>query len=157
MKIKLIVVGKTDNRHLILLMEDYVKRLKHYISFEIEVIPDIKKAKKLSNVSLKKGEGEEISKRITPADFVILLDEKGSMYSSVGFSNLIQKKMNSGLKRLVFVVGGPYGFSDKVYHRANAKLSLSTMTFSHQMVRLFFMEQLYRAFTILRNTPYHHE
>lgn len=157
MKIKLIVVGKTDNRHLISLMEDYAKRLKFYIPFEMEIIPDIKRAKNLSVANLKIAEGNEILKQITAADDLILLDEKGKTFSSVDFANLIQKKMNSGLKNLVFVIGGPYGFSDEVYSHADAKLSLSPMTFSHQMVRLFFIEQLYRAFTILGNEPYHHK
>jgi len=157
MKIKLIVVGKTDHRNLISLIEDYTQRLKFYIPFEMEIIPDIKRAKNMSEANLKKAEGDAILKQITPADDVILLDEKGKSFSSVGFSKFLQKKMNSGLKTLVFVIGGPYGFSDEVYNRANGKLSLSSMTFSHQMVRLFFVEQLYRAFTILRNEPYHHE
>lgn len=157
MKIKLLVVGKTDNRNLISLIADYTKRLKYYIPFEVEIIPDIKRAKNMSEANLKKAEGDAILKHVTTADNVILLDEKGKSYSSVGFSKLLQKKMNSGLKTLVFVIGGPYGFSDEVYSRANGKISLSAMTFSHQMVRLFFVEQLYRAFTILRNEPYHHE
>lgn len=156
MKITLIVVGKTDNRHLVQLIDDYKKRLSFYISFEMEVIPDIKKAKNLSEANQKKSEGEEILKRITPADEVVLLDENGKTFTSEGFSDLLQKKMNSGLKNLIFVIGGPYGFSDEVYARAQSKLSLSSMTFSHQMIRLFFTEQLYRAFTILRNEPYHH-
>lgn len=157
MKIKLLVVGKTDNRHLISLIDDYTKRLKFYIPFEMEIIPDIKRAKNMSEANLKKAEGDAILKHIATADNVILLDEKGKSFSSVGFSKLLQKKMNSGLKTLVFVIGGPYGFGEDVYNRANGKISLSSMTFSHQMVRLFFVEQLYRAFTILRNEPYHHE
>jgi len=157
MKIKLLVVGKTNNRHLISLIDDYTKRLKFYIPFEMEIIPDIKRAKNMSEANLKKAEGDAILKHIATADNVILLDEKGKSFSSVGFSKLLQKKMNSGLKTLVFVIGGPYGFGEDVYNRANGKISLSSMTFSHQMVRLFFVEQLYRAFTILRNEPYHHE
>jgi len=157
MKIKLLVVGKTDNRHLISLIDDYTKRLKFYIPFEMEIIPDIKREKNMSEANLKKAEGDAILKHIATADNVILLDEKGKSFSSVGFSKLLQKKMNSGLKTLVFVIGGPYGFGEDVYNRANGKISLSSMTFSHQMVRLFFVEQLYRAFTILRNEPYHHE
>ena len=137
-------------------MEDYTKRLGFYISFELEVIPDIKNAKSLSETQQKKMEGEEILKRTSSADVLILLDEKGKTYTSEGFSEFLQKKMNSGLKNLVFVIGGPYGFSEEIYQRANGKISLSSMTFSHQMVRLFFIEQLYRAFTILRNEPYHH-
>lgn len=156
MKITLLAIGKTDNKHLISLMEDYSKRLGFYISFELEIIPDIKKAKNLSESLQKKAEGDEILKRINPADTLILLDEKGKTYTSEKFSEYLQKKMNSGLKNLVFVIGGPYGFGEEVYDRANGKLSLSAMTFSHQMVRLFFIEQLYRGFTILRNEPYHH-
>lgn len=156
MKITLIVIGKTDNKNLISLMQDYSKRLGHYIQFEMNVIPDIKNAKNLSETLQKKAEGDEILKRITSSETLILLDEKGKSYSSEKFSEFLQKKMNSGLKNLVFVIGGPYGFSDEIYDRANGKISLSSMTFSHQMVRLFFIEQLYRAFTILRNEPYHH-
>src|SRR5690554_7363215 len=125
MKIKLLVVGKTDNRHLISLIDDYTKRLKFYIPFEVEIIPDIKRAKNMSEANLKKAEGDAILKHVTTADNVILLDEKGKSYSSVGFSKLLQKKMNSGLKTLVFVIGGPYGFSDEVYSRANGKISRS--------------------------------
>lgn len=156
MKITLLAIGKTDNSHLQALMKDYSKRLGFYVSFEMEIIPDIKNAKNLSEPLQKKAEGEEILKRLTSSDNLILLDEKGKTYSSEGFSEFLQKKMNSGLKNLVFVIGGPYGFSDEVYQRSDGKLSLSSMTFSHQMVRLFFIEQLYRAFTILRNEPYHH-
>lgn len=156
MKITLIAIGKTDNRHLIALMEDYSKRLGHYVSFEMEIVPDIKNAKNLSEPLQKKAEGDEILKRVSTADILILLDENGKTYSSEKFAEFLQKKMNSGLKNLVFVIGGPYGFREEIYHRANGKLSLSSMTFSHQMVRLFFIEQIYRAFTILRNEPYHH-
>lgn len=156
MKITLIAIGKTDNRQLISLMEDYNKRLGHYISFDMEIVPDIKNAKNLSEPLQKKAEGDEILKRVSTADILILLDENGKTYSSEKFAEFLQKKMNSGLKNLVFVIGGPYGFSEEIYDRANGKLSLSSMTFSHQMVRLFFIEQIYRAFTILRNEPYHH-
>ncbi len=156
MKIKLITIGKTDNKNLQSLIEDYTKRLGFYVSFDFEVIPDIKNVKNLSESQQKQAEGNEILKRLIKSDTLILLDEKGNTYSSVQFSQFLQKKMNSGLKTLVFVIGGPYGFSDEIYKRANGKVSLSTMTFSHQMVRLFFIEQLYRAFTILRNEPYHH-
>lgn len=138
------------------LIDDYVNRLKFYISFTLEVIPDIKNAKNLSEDNQKKLEGDEILKRINPGDELILLDENGKSFTSEGFSELLQKKMNSGLKNLIFVIGGPYGFSDAVYARATSKISLSKMTFSHQMIRLFFVEQIYRAFTILRNEPYHH-
>ena len=156
MKIKLITIGKTDNKNLQTLIEEYSKRLGFYVSFDFEVIPDIKNVKNLSEAQQKKAEGNEILKRLIKSDTLILLDEKGKTYSSIQFSQFLQKKMNSGLKTLVFIIGGPYGFSDEIYKRANGKVSLSTMTFSHQMVRLFFIEQLYRGFTILRNEPYHH-
>ncbi|EOZ92054.1 LSU m3Psi1915 methyltransferase RlmH [Indibacter alkaliphilus LW1] len=120
------------------------------------MIPDLKNTKSLDEKSQKEKEGELILKKIQPSDQVILLDEDGKQHSSVGFSELLQKKMNAGLKQLIFVIGGPYGFSEAVYERSDGKISLSKMTFSHQMVRVFFIEQLYRAFTILRNEPYHH-
>jgi len=138
-------------------MDDYQKRLWFYIKFDLEVIPDIKNAKSLSEAQQKEKEGELILAKLTPTDQLILLDENGKTFSSVGFSDELQKKMNSGIKTLVFVIGGPYGFSEAVYSKAQGKISLSAMTFSHQMVRLFFIEQLYRAFTILRNEPYHHQ
>jgi 23S rRNA (pseudouridine1915-N3)-methyltransferase len=156
MKITLVAIGKTDNKNLEILIEDYTKRLKHYVPFTIEVIPDIKNAKNLSETQQKQLEGQEILKRITLADTLILLDENGKSYNSVAFSDYLQKKMNSGLKNLAFVIGGPYGFNDEIYTRANGKIALSQMTFSHEMVRLFLIEQLYRGFTILRNEPYHH-
>lgn len=156
MKITLLAIGKTDNKQIQSLMDDYIKRLGFYIPFELEVIPDIKNAKNLSEALQKQAEGDEILKRTNTADILILLDEKGKTYTSEGFSQFLQKKMNSGLKNLIFVIGGPYGFSEEVNKRANGKVSLSSMTFSHQMVRLFFIEQLYRGFTILRNEPYHH-
>lgn len=156
MKITLITVGKTDSKQLQLLQDEYSKRLKHYIGLEIIVIPDIKNSKNLSEEQQKKLEGEEILKQVSSSEPMILLDEKGKSFSSMQFSSFLQKKMNSGLKNLVFVIGGPYGFSDEIYKRCNEKISLSSMTFSHQMVRLFFIEQLYRGFTILRNEPYHH-
>lgn len=156
MKITILAIGKTDNKQIQSLMDDYIKRLGFYIPFELEVIPDIKNAKNLSEALQKQAEGDEILKRTNTADILILLDEKGKTYTSEGFSQFLQKKMNSGLKNLIFVIGGPYGFSEEVYKRVNGKVSLSSMTFSHQMVRLFFIEQLYRGFTILRNEPYHH-
>lgn len=156
MKITLLAIGKTDSRNLQNLIDDYSKRLSHYIGFELEIIPDIKNAKNLSEAQQKKAEGEEILKRVQTSDFLVLLDEKGKSFTSEGFSEYLQKRMNSGLKNLVFVIGGPYGFSEEVYAKAQGKISLSAMTFSHQMVRLFMVEQLYRAFTILRNEPYHH-
>lgn len=157
MTIKLIVVGKTDNKAIIALIEEYSKRLNFYIKFELEIIPDLKNTKSLSEVLQKEKEGELILKNVISSDDLILLDERGKSYSSMEFSEYLQKKMNAGLKQLIFVIGGPYGFSDEVYARANGKLSISKMTFSHQMIRPFFIEQLYRGFTILRNEPYHHE
>lgn len=156
MKITLLAIGKTDDKKLIELTEAYIKRLKHYAPFSFEIIPDIKKAKNLSETQQKQKEGEEILKRTQTSDALILLDEKGNVFTSVQFSLYLQKHMNSGLKNLIFVIGGPYGFSDAIYARANGKVSLSAMTFSHQMVRLFVVEQIYRGFTILRNEPYHH-
>jgi 23S rRNA (pseudouridine1915-N3)-methyltransferase len=157
MKIKLIAIGKTDNSALQLLIEDYMKRLSFYIKFELEIIADIKNAKNLSEAQQKEKEGELILSKINPIDHLILLDENGKSYSSVAFSEELQKKMNAGIKTLVFVIGGPYGFSDEVYAKANSKIALSQMTFSHQMVRLFFIEQVYRGFTILKKEPYHHQ
>lgn len=156
MQISLIAIGKTDSRELANLIETYQKRLQHYIKFNYVLIPDIKNSKNLSEAQQKTKEGELILEHLQPSDHVILLDETGKQFTSVTFSDYLQKKMNGGLKHLVFVIGGPYGFSDTVYSRANGRVSLSTMTFSHQMVRLFAVEQLYRAFTILRNEPYHH-
>ena len=157
MNIKLIAIGKTDNKNLQSLIDEYQKRLSFYIKFDLHIIPDIKNIKNLSESQQKDKEGEMILAKITPTDQLILLDEKGITFSSIDFSEELQKKMNSGLKTLVFVIGGPYGFSDKVYDKAQGKISLSLMTFSHQMVRLFFIEQLYRGFTILKNEPYHHQ
>lgn len=157
MNIKLIAIGKTDNKNLQALMEEYTKRLSFYIKFDLEIIPDIKNVKNLSESQQKEKEGELILAKIMPTDQLVLLDENGKTFSSVGFSEELQKKMNSGIKTLVFAIGGPYGFSEEVYKKAFGKISLSAMTFSHQMVRLFFIEQLYRGFTILRNEPYHHQ
>lgn len=157
MNIKLLAIGKTDNKALQQLMDDYMKRLSFYVKFELEVIPDIKNAKNMSEAQQKEKEGEIILSKLSPTDQLILLDENGKSFSSVGFSDELQKKMNSGIKTLVFVIGGPYGFSKEVYAKAQGKVSLSAMTFSHQMVRLFFIEQVYRAFTILRGEPYHHQ
>lgn len=157
MNIKLIAIGKTDQKNLQALMDEYQKRLSFYIKFELEIIPDIKNAKNLSEQQQKEKEGELILQKLSPTDFLILLDENGKSFSSVEFSEELQKKMNAGLKTLVYVIGGPYGFSEAVYQKAQQKISLSKMTFSHQMVRLFFIEQLYRGFTILRNEPYHHQ
>lgn len=157
MNIKLLTIGKTDDKNLQTLIEQYQKRLSFYVKFNLEIIPDIKNVKNLSENQQKEKEGELILSKLTPTDELILLDENGKTFSSIGFSEYLQKKMNSGIKTLVFVIGGPYGFSDSVYQKANGKVSLSQMTFSHQMVRLFVVEQIYRAFTILRNEPYHHQ
>ena len=157
MKIKLLAIGKTDNKDLMKLIEMYQNRLKHYIKFELEIIPDIKNVKNLSEMQQKEKEGELILSKIQNTDQLLLLDDKGKQYTSIEFSNFLQKKMNSGIKQLVLVIGGPYGFSEAVYKKANGKISLSKMTFSHQMIRLFIVEQIYRGFTILKNEPYHHE
>ena len=157
MNIKLLAIGKTDNKNLQSLIEDYQKRLSCYIKFDLEILPDLKNVKNLSESQQKEKEGELILAKITPTDQLILLDENGKSFSSVAFSEELQKKMNSGIKTLVFVIGGPYGFSEAVYAKAQGKISLSPLTFSHQMVRLFFIEQLYRGFTILKNEPYHHQ
>lgn len=157
MKIKLLAIGKTDDKSLQTLVQTYEQRLKHYIKFELCILPDIKNSKNLSRDQQKEKEGELILKEIRATDQLILLDEKGREFRSIGFSQFLQKKMNSGIKQLVFVIGGPYGFSDKVYEKANGKVSFSKMTFSHQMIRLFVVEQIYRSFTILKNEPYHHE
>ncbi len=138
-------------------MDEYSKRLGFYVKFDMEVIMDIKNVKNLSENQQKEKEGEQILAKIGATDQLILLDENGATFSSVGFSDYLQKKMNAGVKTLVFVIGGPYGFSDEVYAKAQGKISLSAMTFSHQMVRLFVIEQLYRGFTILKNEPYHHQ
>ncbi|GGW40665.1 23S rRNA (pseudouridine(1915)-N(3))-methyltransferase RlmH [Arenibacter certesii] len=157
MTIKLLVLGKTDSAPLIQLIGEYQNRLKHYVRFELDIVPDIKNTKNLSEKQQKDKEGEAILNRLNPTDILILLDEKGKQKTSLEFSQYVQKKMNSGIKQLVLVVGGPYGFSDAVYQKSQGSLSLSKMTFSHQMVRLFVVEQLYRAFTILKNEPYHHQ
>ena len=155
MKIKLIVVGKTNAKYLLEGEKEYGNRLKHYTKFEEIIIADVKQSGKLSENEIKKKEGHLILGKLEISDHVILLDDKGKSHSSVEFANFLQQKMNSGLKSLIFVVGGAYGFSDQVYLRANSKLSLSKMTFSHQMVRLIFKEQLYRGFSILRGEKYH--
>uniref|UniRef100_UPI0032175027 23S rRNA (pseudouridine(1915)-N(3))-methyltransferase RlmH n=1 Tax=uncultured Draconibacterium sp. TaxID=1573823 RepID=UPI0032175027 len=157
MKITLLVVGKTDTSYLREGMDEYIKRMKYYINFEIEIIPDIKKGKNTSIEIQKAKEGDLILSKLGLGKELHLFDEKGKMFSSVEFSQFIEKKMISGPKELVFVIGGPYGFSKEVYQRASSKISLSRMTFSHQMVRLLCVEQIYRAFTILKGEPYHHE
>ncbi len=150
------LTGKTTDPRLATLIDEYQQRLMHYVPFEIVVIPDIKNAKSLSQDQLKTAEGEAILARLTPAMDVLLLDEHGREFRSIEYADFLQKKMSSG-KDLALVIGGAYGFSDAVYQRANGKLSLSRMTFSHQMIRLMAIEQLYRAMTILRHEPYHHE
>ena len=157
MKLTLLVVGKTDKTYLKEAIEVYAKRLKHYVSFEIEVIPDLKNTKNLTTEQQKEKEGELILSKNYSGKEIHLLDEKGKMYTSKEFSQFIEKKMLSGLKELVFVIGGPYGFSNEVYKGANSKISLSRLTFSHQMARLLCIEQFYRAFTILKGEPYHHD
>ena len=157
MNIELIVVGKTDMKEVEALVSMYTKRLNHYIKFAITTLADVRNTKNLSAAEQKRLEGEAILRLITDSDHLMLLDEHGLELRSIEFADLLQKRMSAGTKRLVFVIGGPYGFSDAVYQRANSKLSLSKMTFSHQIVRAIFTEQLYRAFTILKNEPYHHE
>lgn len=157
MKIILLTVGKTINANLIKLQEEYQSRLKFYIPYESLVIPELKNTKNLSITEQQEKEADFILKQLETNDEVILLDEKGKQFTSVGFSEFISKKMLASHKRMVFVVGGPYGFSERVYNRANGLVSLSSMTFSHQMIRLIFVEQLYRAMTILKGEPYHHE
>jgi len=157
MKIILLTVGKTTNTHLIKLQEEYQTRLKFYIPFEMVVIPELKNTKKLSVSEQLEKEADLILKQVEINDKVVLLDEKGKQFTSVEFSDYMAKKIMASHKRMIFVVGGPYGFSERIYQRSNNKISLSTMTFSHQMIRLIFVEQLYRAMTILKGEPYHHE
>jgi len=157
MKIFLLVIGKTDETYLQKGIDIFLKRIPHYISFEMKVIPDLKNSKNLSEDQQKEKEGELILQQLSTSDELFLLDEQGIEVSSVEFARFLEKKMISGIKRLVFVIGGPYGFSGSIYSRANGKVSLSKMTFSHQMVRLIFLEQLYRAMTILKGEPYHHQ
>lgn len=156
MKILLLVIGKTDEDYLITGIKKYVGRLGHYVSFEMKEIPDIRNRKTLSEEQQKKAESFLLLQQLQPGDHVVLLDENGTSYTSVAFAENLEKLMASGAKRIVFVIGGPYGFAQEVYDKANAKMALSAMTFSHQMVRLIFVEQLYRVFTILKGEPYHH-
>lgn len=156
MKTELILVGKTVNKHFIACINDYVERIGHYMPFTITTIPELKNTKALTEEQQKEKEGEMILQKLQPSDTVVLLDEHGKQLRSIELADWIQKKQNS-VRRLVFIIGGPYGFSPAVYQRANEKLSLSAMTFSHQMVRLIFTEQLYRACTIIKGEPYHHE
>jgi 23S rRNA (pseudouridine1915-N3)-methyltransferase len=156
MKTELILIGKTVNKHFIATINDYVDRIGHYMPFSITVIPELKNTKSLTEDQQKENEGKLILKSLQPQDEVVLLDERGAEYTSMEFARWLQKKTQNG-RRLVFVIGGPYGFSQSVYQRANDKISLSRMTFSHQMVRMIFTEQIYRACTILKGEPYHHE
>ena len=156
MKTELIVVGKTTSKHISACIDDYAERIGHYMPFSISVIPELKNTKALTEQQQKEREGEMILQRVTASDALILLDEHGTEHRSIEFATWLQKKQLSA-RRLVFVVGGPYGFSQQVYNRANEMISLSRMTFSHQMVRLVFTEQLYRACTIIKGEPYHHE
>lgn len=157
MKLLLIAVGKTDNKITSHLIDDYVKRVNFYLPLEMKTLPDVKKGKKTSEKEQKLLECESIKKCLQPSDYIVLLDDKGKQLTSIGFAKYIENKMTSISKRLVFIIGGPYGFSDEIVSMSNEKLSLSKMTLTHQMVRLLFTEQLYRAMTILNNEPYHHE
>jgi len=157
MKLTLLVVGKTDKTFIKEATEEYIKRLRHYIPFEMEVIPDVKKTRNLTFEQQKTKEGESILSKDFSGKEMHLFDENGQMFSSREFARFLEKKMLSGLKELVFVIGGPYGFSDEVYKKADTKISLSRMTFSHQMARLLCVEQFYRAFTIIKGEPYHHD
>ena len=153
----LIVIGKTDSESVNTLVETYLKRINRYVKFSIVTLPDLRNTKNLTEETQKRQEGEALMKQFAEGDYVVLLDERGEEFRSVEFAAWLQKRMNSGVKRLVFVIGGPYGFSQEVYDRADGLISLSRMTFSHQIVRAIFTEQLYRGFAILRNEPYHHE
>lgn len=157
MKITLLTVGKTEDAYIRDGIDKYVKRLKHYARFEIVDLPELKNTKALTQDQQKSKEAEMLLKKITNTDYVVLLDEKGLEFTSSQFATWLDKKAVGSTSSIIFIVGGPYGFDATVYARANDKLSLSRMTFSHQMVRLFFTEQLYRAFTILKGEPYHHE
>lgn len=157
MNIKLIVVSKTDEKYLQQGIDIYVSRLKHYVNFEMVVIPALKDQKGATAEEIKERESVLLLKQLERCDRVVLLDEHGTEHSSVGFSQYLQKQMNAGVRNLAFVVGGAFGFAPSVYAAASDKVSLSKMTFNHQMVRLFFLEQLYRAFTIIRHEPYHNE
>lgn len=156
MKTELILVGKTINKHFIACIDDYVKRIGHYMPITVTTIPELKNTKAMTEEQQKEKEGELILQKLQPTDTVVLLDEHGKKLRSIELADWIQKKQNS-VRKLVFIIGGPYGFSPAIYQRANEKLSLSVMTFSHQMVRLIFTEQLYRACTIIKGEPYHHE
>ncbi len=157
MNLELIVIGKTDSKEIETLVATYAKRINYYCRFAITVLPDIRNTKSLTVKQQRTAEGESILRQLSDGDYVVLLDERGDEYRSVDFAYWLQKRMASGIRRMVMIIGGPYGFSEEVYRRADAKISLSKMTFSHQIVRAIFAEQIYRAFTILNNEPYHHE
>ena len=157
MNIELIVIGKTDQQEVASLVEQYAKRVNHYCKFTVTTIADVKNTRNMAPSRQKQLEGEMILRLISDGDWLVLMDERGRQFTSMEYADWLQKRMLSGVKRLAIVIGGPYGFSDEVYKRANEKISLSKMTFSHQIVRAIFAEQLYRAFTILNNDPYHHE
>ena len=157
MTVELIVIGKADSKEIAALVEMYARRVNFYCKFAVTALPDVRNTRNLTVKQQRTAEGEAILRQTTDGDYVVLLDERGEEMRSVEFAYWLQKRMNSGLKRLCFVIGGPYGFSKEVYARADAKISLAAMTFSHQMIRVLFAEQLYRAFTILNNEPYHHE
>lgn len=157
MKILFLMIGKTVDKRLTTLIDEYAERVKHYIPFDMEVIPELKNTKALSTEQQKEKEGELLQKQLRDGDYIVLLDEGGKELRSIEFAIYLEKKQSQVARRLVFVVGGPYGFSPTLYKLAKEKISLSKMTFSHQMIRLFFVEQLYRAMTILRGEPYHHE
>lgn len=156
MDILLLSIGKTSSKFIENGIEDFFLRLKHYISFKIEYLPDIRNTKKLTELQQKEAEGKLILNFLNSSDYVVLLDERGKEYTSKEFASWMEKIMASGFKRIIFIIGGPYGFSPSVYERANTKMALSKMTFTHEMCRLFFTEQLYRAFTIIKGEPYHH-
>ena len=157
MNIELIVVGKTDSREVESLVEMYSKRINRYCKFAVTTIADVRNTKNMASSRQKQLEGELILRQVGEGDYLVLMDERGTQFTSMEYADWLQKRMLSGVKRLLLVIGGPYGFSQEVYDRANGKISLSRMTFSHQIVRAIFAEQLYRAFTILHNEPYHHE
>ena len=157
MKTTLLVVGRTVEKHFITSIDDYIQRTKYFLSFDMEVIPELKNTKNLSMDQQKEKEGELILKALQPGDVIVLLDEHGKEMRSIEFADYMKRKMNTVNKRLVFIIGGPYGFSEKVYKAAHEKISMSKMTFSHQMIRLIFVEQIYRAMTVLNGGPYHHE
>ena len=157
MKITLIVAGKTPETTLSKIIDDYTKRINHYIAFDIINVGEAKNTKNLTMEQQKYAEAQLIQKRLEPSDYIILLDERGKEYTSIEFSSMIEKKMHTVGKRLVFIIGGAYGFDQSIYDLANEKMSLSKLTFPHMLIRLFFVEQIYRAMTIMRGDPYHHE